>query len=78
VSAPVVARTPNPGRTRRSAPTVHAIANRSKVHATVKQESNELSVRIEKLRKRNGGWRNAGKFEGVQYPLDGLLIFAIY
>jgi hypothetical protein len=29
VSAPVVVRIPNPGQTRRSAPTVHAIANRS-------------------------------------------------
>jgi hypothetical protein len=37
-----------------------------------------MFVRIEKLRKRIGGRRNAGKFEGVQYPVDGLLIFAIY
>jgi hypothetical protein len=34
--APVVTCTPNPGRTRRSAPTVHVIANRSKSsHATL-------------------------------------------
>ena len=29
MSAPVVVRIPNPGQTRRSAPTIHAIANRS-------------------------------------------------
>ena len=40
--APVVACTSNPGRTRRTAPTVHAIANRSK-----KKKMNRMIIQVD-------------------------------